>query len=320
MLGRGKSPPETCICGLSVKRCSRVICASKISSGVVERKPPDPIVETHCYWCQRPLGPGEESCALRDIEYCRKRHEPLPTKEKRMTDANRSQQAAAAVSGASTEAVVEERGRTHGRYEDMAATQVRLLEALASGKNWETLPAGVKVFLLSTIQKMSRIVTGNPNEPDHYADIKGYAHLAHRTVTGEESVPGKKAEAPEPQAVPGTGKAMLSNGDTVRVGTSTSMVVRRHPGAFDQIMGAVSKIYEIVQDPTLGPDLKRCMIDTVADRLYAQMAELIDRAASQSDRDDEFGTNPMSLPELRFNLKRAGEIADFLIHRSKPGN
>ena len=80
-------------------------------------------------------------------------------------------------------ALTAQRGQTHGDYPEMAGMVMALMDPITQSKNWDSLPAAVQVFLFNTAQKTARILTGNPFEPDHYADIEGYAYLARQAVS-----------------------------------------------------------------------------------------------------------------------------------------
>jgi hypothetical protein len=99
-----------------------------------------------------------------------------------MSEQNASQAAAAAVSGASPDEVIAERGRTHGDYGQMSEVQAGLVRILTTSPGWAQLRPTIQVFLLAVAQKLSRIVSGNPAEPDHYRDIGGYARLAEKSL------------------------------------------------------------------------------------------------------------------------------------------
>lgn len=74
------------------------------------------------------------------------------------------------------EALVTERGKTHGDWMRQAVIAQELKRVIA---DWDT--AGIKPQQREALEmiavKMSRILSGNPNEPDHWDDIAGYAVL-----------------------------------------------------------------------------------------------------------------------------------------------
>lgn len=92
----------------------------------------------------------------------------------------------------STEALLEERVKTHGRYEDHASCTQRTLELWMGEKNWSILTREQRETLHMIAHKVGRILTGDPNHPDHYDDIAGYAKLISQALAE-----GRKAVRPE---------------------------------------------------------------------------------------------------------------------------
>lgn len=72
-------------------------------------------------------------------------------------------------------AVLVDRGKTHGDFHDQAAISQQIKSILAHGPR--PLLALQKEALEMIAVKMSRIVSGDPNEIDHWLDIAGYAKL-----------------------------------------------------------------------------------------------------------------------------------------------
>jgi hypothetical protein len=85
----------------------------------------------------------------------------------------------------STEALVTERGKTHGRFEDHAyATQdlkCTLKEHLhlRAQRNQPSLNNMQLESLEMILHKIGRIVAGDANFQDHWDDIAGYAKIAN---------------------------------------------------------------------------------------------------------------------------------------------
>lgn len=84
-----------------------------------------------------------------------------------------------------TESLVQERHTTHGNWMDQAATAqvlknvIRTAAAKASqnkGGFAQLTPQQLEALDM-TCAKISRIIWGNANEPDHWDDIGGYANL-----------------------------------------------------------------------------------------------------------------------------------------------
>lgn len=70
-----------------------------------------------------------------------------------------------------------ERGKTHGDYSKQAFRCQEIKKVFAQGGNWGDLTV-VQIDALEMIAvKISRILEGDPNEPDHWVDIAGYSNL-----------------------------------------------------------------------------------------------------------------------------------------------
>jgi hypothetical protein len=70
--------------------------------------------------------------------------------------------------------VLEERAKTHGHFCDVA----RSAQVIKSEINKADHLDITQIEALDMIAtKIARILHGNPNEPDHWLDIEGYARL-----------------------------------------------------------------------------------------------------------------------------------------------
>ena len=70
--------------------------------------------------------------------------------------------------------VLEERAKTHGHFCDVA----RSAQVIKSEINRADHLDFTQIEALDMIAtKIARILHGNPNEPDHWLDIEGYARL-----------------------------------------------------------------------------------------------------------------------------------------------
>lgn len=79
-----------------------------------------------------------------------------------------------------------ERLGTHGKWDFQSAISQNLKFLFRKlAPNWDKLPNGVKEPVELICMKISRIVTGNPNEIDHWRDIAGYAELRIRQIKQE---------------------------------------------------------------------------------------------------------------------------------------
>ena len=50
---------------------------------------------------------------------------------------------------------------------------------------WKKLTTYQRESLIVIAQKIARILNGNPNEPDHWHDIAGYATLVEKELIGK---------------------------------------------------------------------------------------------------------------------------------------
>jgi hypothetical protein len=73
-----------------------------------------------------------------------------------------------------------ERGKTHGDFRVQAATTQAIKNAYEQSPNWPHMSDVQREALDMIAGKIGRILCGNPDEPDHYHDIAGYATLAEK--------------------------------------------------------------------------------------------------------------------------------------------
>ena len=77
----------------------------------------------------------------------------------------------------STEEILKERGKTHGDFTDNARVMQGLKNVIWREDGWAKLTDVQREALEMILHKCGRIISGNPNEPDHWQDIAGYAKL-----------------------------------------------------------------------------------------------------------------------------------------------
>lgn len=75
---------------------------------------------------------------------------------------------------------LKQRQKTHGSFTDHAAMAQGLKDQMKLGKNWDSLTPVQKEALEMIQHKVARVLSGNPNEPDHWHDINGYSSLAEQ--------------------------------------------------------------------------------------------------------------------------------------------
>ena len=76
--------------------------------------------------------------------------------------------------------IIDEREKTHGNYAQQAALTQELKSRIRA--ECRSLSPQQQEALEMICVKISRIVCGNPNEPDHWRDISGYSQLVLRAL------------------------------------------------------------------------------------------------------------------------------------------
>lgn len=74
------------------------------------------------------------------------------------------------------EEILKERGKTHGDFSQQSALSQGFKELMRQSTRVGLYPHQ-KEALDMIVHKLSRILSGNPNEPDHWVDIAGYSTL-----------------------------------------------------------------------------------------------------------------------------------------------
>lgn len=87
--------------------------------------------------------------------------------------------------------ILDERGSTHGGFHDNARVAQNLKDVIRREPGSKNLTMVQTEALEMIFLKISRIVTGNPNEPDHWDDIAGYATLCNRWDDSGAKEPAK---------------------------------------------------------------------------------------------------------------------------------
>ena len=77
-----------------------------------------------------------------------------------------------------------ERGSTHGSYPVQAQLSQDLKDVMGESPNWDRLPPHMKETLEMVALKVSRVLTGDFNNPDNFLDLAGYSMLAYRELVG----------------------------------------------------------------------------------------------------------------------------------------
>lgn len=75
------------------------------------------------------------------------------------------------------QALLQERGKSHGKWSEDAETAMLLKDLLRSRPGWARLSPSQQNSLDLIATKIARILAGNPSFDDHWRDISGYAML-----------------------------------------------------------------------------------------------------------------------------------------------
>ena len=78
------------------------------------------------------------------------------------------------------EGVLEQRGKTHGDFTEVAYFAQRLRSLFRESRYSLSDPHAESLDMIAG--KIARVLAGNPHEPDHWLDIEGYARLARERV------------------------------------------------------------------------------------------------------------------------------------------
>jgi hypothetical protein len=81
------------------------------------------------------------------------------------------------------------RATTHGDFEDNSYVMQHLKTFLRDHPGWEKLSNYQCEALDMICHKIGRILCGNPNFPDHWLDVAGYAQLVENILTTGKSHP-----------------------------------------------------------------------------------------------------------------------------------
>lgn len=77
-----------------------------------------------------------------------------------------------------TREILADREKTHGDYGSHAAITQALKDIMRSQVSWDSLPENQRETLEMIAHKIGRILAGDPDFRDHWADIAGYATLS----------------------------------------------------------------------------------------------------------------------------------------------
>lgn len=134
----------------------------------------------------------------------------------------------------SLEDTLADRGKTHGSFAENAHISQIIKGFMRQAPNWGRLTQVQKEALEVIAAKVSRILSGNPNEPDHWHDIQGYARLAEQVLLTEQPRPfGSEASMSYAEAADairrrGAGSIIQTKGFTeaMTVAEATNRLIR----------------------------------------------------------------------------------------------
>lgn len=81
-----------------------------------------------------------------------------------------------------TEGLIDTRQGVHGEFMENSRCTWEIMRALQDERNWSVLPDHMKHALYMVAHKMARVLAGNPEEPDHWDDMAGYATLVAQRI------------------------------------------------------------------------------------------------------------------------------------------
>jgi hypothetical protein len=84
-----------------------------------------------------------------------------------------------------TQTLLAERGKTHGHFSNHARVTQELKATFHKQPNWSKLSDEQKEALEMVAHKIGRILAGNPNHKDHWADGSGYFQLVANALPSE---------------------------------------------------------------------------------------------------------------------------------------
>lgn len=73
-----------------------------------------------------------------------------------------------------------QRVATHGDFEASAEVSQAIRSVIIAAPNWYRLSPAQREALQMIAFKIARVLAGNPDHPDHWDDICGYAQLGGR--------------------------------------------------------------------------------------------------------------------------------------------
>ena len=85
---------------------------------------------------------------------------------------------------ADIDTILAERGSNYGAFKDHAQLSQKLKKAMKAAPKWQYLEYDQMEALEMVQHKIARILNGDPNYTDSWADIAGYASLVEKRLSG----------------------------------------------------------------------------------------------------------------------------------------
>lgn len=85
-----------------------------------------------------------------------------------------------------TEQILDERGKRYGKFTGHAFLTQELKRVMKLCKNWGEMQDDQREALEMIAHKIGRILNGDPNYDDSWADIAGYAQLVANRLSGNK--------------------------------------------------------------------------------------------------------------------------------------
>lgn len=79
--------------------------------------------------------------------------------------------------------ILQERGKVHGDFADVARVAQEMKNYVRQQKNWLHLTQTQREGLDMIMHKAARILVGDPNHQDHWDDVAGYAKCVSDRLT-----------------------------------------------------------------------------------------------------------------------------------------
>lgn len=144
-----------------------------------------------------------------------------------------------------TQTLLNERGNRYGRFDRHAMITQQLKNTMQSQPNWLVLHHDQKEALEMIAHKIGRILNGDPNYEDSWADIAGYAKLISNRLLKENEYAKEKT-----QLVGGSPLDINRNGGSV-LNPDTRLPPLGHSGLAQSESNTDARVHTGVNSPKL---------------------------------------------------------------------